>query len=148
MNTKAREVTIEQVGFSVRTYNCLNRVGVKTLGELADKTQEELLKVRNLGERNLEEIMDNTSPEQKKQNLTLESRKHLSIDGVKDIKSFDDLLVCLETNMGKMNVEGKQLKISKYLCNTGEMTIDGIIDAVIYFEDSQEKKSFFSRLAR
>jgi sporulation protein YabP len=92
--------------------------------------------------------MDNTSPEQKKQNLTLESRKHLSIDGVKDIKSFDDLLVCLETNMGKMNVEGKQLKISKYLCNTGEMTIDGIIDAVIYFEDSQEKKSFFSRLAR
>jgi formylmethanofuran dehydrogenase subunit E len=58
MNTKAREVTIEQVGFSVRTYNCLNRVGVKTLGELADKTQEELLKVRNLGKKNLEEIMD------------------------------------------------------------------------------------------
>ena len=58
MDENARNVTIEQANFTVRTYNCLHRAGIKTLGEIADKTQKELQKIRNLGKKNLEEILN------------------------------------------------------------------------------------------
>ena len=58
MDENARNVTIEQADFTVRTYNCLHRAEIKTLGEIADKTQGELLKIRNLGKKNLEEILN------------------------------------------------------------------------------------------
>lgn len=52
----ARKMTIEQAEFSVRTYNCLRRAGIRTIGELANKTPEQLLKVRNLGRNGINEI--------------------------------------------------------------------------------------------
>ena len=45
--------TLEDLDFSVRTYNCLARVGVKTLADLSTKTINELKQVRNLGRKKL-----------------------------------------------------------------------------------------------
>ena len=53
---KALLITIEKVGFSARTYNCLRRVGITMLGELAGMRKCDLYKIRNLGKRNIEEI--------------------------------------------------------------------------------------------
>jgi len=48
--------TIEELDLSVRSYNCLKRAGINTVGELIQKTEEELSKVRNLGYPSIKEI--------------------------------------------------------------------------------------------
>lgn len=53
---KLLEMPIEELDLSVRSYNCLKRAGINTIGELIQKTPEEILKVRNLGKKSLEEI--------------------------------------------------------------------------------------------
>lgn len=55
---KIRSVTIEEMDLSVRTYNCLKRAGIMTLGNLMDKTLDQIQKVRNLGRRSLREIIE------------------------------------------------------------------------------------------
>ena len=46
---KILDMSIEELDFSVRSYNCLKRAGINTVGELIQKTEEEMMKVRNLG---------------------------------------------------------------------------------------------------
>jgi len=50
------EMTIEELDLSVRSYNCLKRAGINTVGELVRKTEDEMMKVRNLGKKSLEEV--------------------------------------------------------------------------------------------
>lgn len=53
---KLLEMTIEELDLSVRSYNCLKRAGIHTTLELSQKTEEEMMKVRNLGRKSLEEV--------------------------------------------------------------------------------------------
>lgn len=53
---KLLEMTIEELDLSVRSYNCLKRAGINTVAELIAKTDEEMIKVRNLGKKSLEEV--------------------------------------------------------------------------------------------
>ena len=62
---KVLEMTIEELDLSVRAYNCLKRAGINTVSELVQRNQEDMMKVRNLGRKSLEEV------EQKLQALTL-----------------------------------------------------------------------------
>ena len=48
--------TIEELGFSVRSYNCLKRAGINTVHDLTEKSEAEMMKVRNLGRKSLEEV--------------------------------------------------------------------------------------------
>lgn len=50
------ETTIEELDLSVRSYNCLKRAGINYVSDLANKTEEEMMKVRNLGRKSLEEV--------------------------------------------------------------------------------------------
>jgi len=50
------DMTIEELDLSVRSYNCLKRAGINTVGELVRKTEDEMMKVRNLGKKSLEEV--------------------------------------------------------------------------------------------
>ncbi len=54
---KLLEMTIEELDLSVRSYNCLKRAGLNTTLELTQKTEEEMMKVRNLGRKSLEEVI-------------------------------------------------------------------------------------------
>ena len=54
---KALEMTIEELDLSVRAFNCLKRAGVNTVGDLANKSPEEMMKVRNLRKKSLEEVI-------------------------------------------------------------------------------------------
>jgi DNA-directed RNA polymerase subunit alpha len=54
---KTNEKKIEDLDLSQRSYNCLKRAGINTIGELAQKTEEEMMRVRNLGRKSLKEIM-------------------------------------------------------------------------------------------
>lgn len=53
---KVLEMTIEELDLSVRSYNCLKRAGINTVQELTTKTDEDMMKVRNLGRKSLEEV--------------------------------------------------------------------------------------------
>ena len=53
---KKLEMTIEELDLSVRSYNCLKRAGINTLQELTDKTEADMMRVRNLGRKSLEEV--------------------------------------------------------------------------------------------
>ncbi|MBU9720196.1 MULTISPECIES: DNA-directed RNA polymerase subunit alpha [Bacillaceae] len=55
---KVLEMTIEELDLSVRSYNCLKRAGINTVQELTQKTEEDMMKVRNLGRKSLEEVQE------------------------------------------------------------------------------------------
>lgn len=55
---KKLETSIDDLDFSVRAYNCLKRAGINTLGDLTEKTELEMMKIRNLGKKSLKEVMD------------------------------------------------------------------------------------------
>ena len=56
--TKALETTIEDLDFSVRAYNCLKRAGIHNLQDLVNKSEGEMMKIRNLGRKSLKEVLD------------------------------------------------------------------------------------------
>ena len=51
------DMTIEELDLSVRSYNCLKRAGINTVEELTNRTSEDMMKVRNLGRKSLEEVL-------------------------------------------------------------------------------------------
>lgn len=56
--TKTLETPIEEIEFSVRTYNCLKRANINTVQDLIDKREAEVTKIRNLGKKSLKEVLD------------------------------------------------------------------------------------------
>ncbi len=55
---KVLEMTIEELDLSVRSFNCLKRAGINTVEDLISKTEEDMMKVRNLGRKSLEEVIN------------------------------------------------------------------------------------------
>ncbi len=66
---KVLEMTIEELDMSVRSFNCLKRAGIDTVEDLTNRTEEDMIKVRNLGKKSLEEVI------QKLQSLGLSLKK-------------------------------------------------------------------------
>ena len=66
---KVLEMTIEELDMSVRSFNCLKRAGIDTVEDLTNRTEEDMIKVRNLGKKSLEEVI------QKLESLGLSLRK-------------------------------------------------------------------------
>ena len=54
---KLLDMTIEELDLSVRSFNCLKRAGINTIEDLIYKTEEDMMKVRNLGRKSLEEVI-------------------------------------------------------------------------------------------
>jgi DNA-directed RNA polymerase subunit alpha len=80
VSNKKLEKKIEELDLSVRSYNCLKRAGINTVGELSQKTEEEMMRVRNLGRKSLKEVVT------KLREIGLDLRR--SYDS--DYDSFDD----------------------------------------------------------
>ena len=55
---KKLETSIDDLDFSVRAYNCLKRANINTLGDLVEKSELEMMKIRNLGKKSLKEVID------------------------------------------------------------------------------------------
>ncbi len=54
---KVLETTIEELDLSVRSYNCLKRAGINTVQDLTNRSENDMMKVRNLGRKSLEEVV-------------------------------------------------------------------------------------------
>ena len=51
-------MSIDELEFSVRAYNCLKRANINTLQDLTEKSENEMMKIRNLGKKSLKEVID------------------------------------------------------------------------------------------
>lgn len=80
-----------------------------------------------------------------KHNLILDSRKKLSLTGVKDVSGFNEEVVNLDTQLGGLFVRGSQLHISKLNLDTGEVEVEGTINSLQYIQ-GKEQKSFLQRI--
>ena len=82
------------------------------------------------------------------QNLILENRNKLSISGVKDVLSFDDQVVIMETELGLLTVKGDNLKINKLNIDTSEVIIEGEINNLGYSDHTKREadSGIFSKI--
>ena len=87
-------------------------------------------------------------PQALPQNIILEDRKTLSVSGVSDVDSFDEQTVTVFTELGELSVRGMDLHITKLSVETGELTLDGRIDALIYTQEQPKTGGFFARMFR
>lgn len=72
------------------------------------------------------------------QNIILESRKKLSVSGVCDIDSFNDLQIYAITNLGALIIKGTNLHINKLSVEKGELEVVGNIDSLTYSQIKQK----------
>lgn len=76
----------------------------------------------------------------KSHNVIMENREKANITGVLDIHSFDDELILAETEEGILTIKGNDLKMNKLNLDNNELIVEGKIVALIYSDNSQEKK--------
>lgn len=83
----------------------------------------------------------NTGPH----NFSLKNRRLLEMDGVKEVVSFNEMKVVLQTNQGVVDLKGKDLNIQKLNLDDGSIRIEGFILAIEY-SDRVTKKGIMNRL--
>ena len=87
-----------------------------------------------------------------KHRLVLLDRKQMELGGVKEVVSFDDTSVVLQTVCGTLSVEGEALHVQVLNTESGVVTLEGTVNSVTYYRDESSDKSgsngFVSRLFR
>ena len=77
--------------------------------------------------------------------LMLEDRQRLTVSGVSDVDSFDETTIVVYTDMGELTIKGDNLHISRLNVETGDLKVEGSIQALTYAEPA-DRGGFFSRL--
>ncbi len=80
-------------------------------------------------------------------NLSLENRNVLSLTGITDVDNFDEHQILLYTQLGELTIQGKNLHINSMSVDTGKLSVEGDIWALIYGDKEKNKPAtFFSKL--
>ena len=82
------------------------------------------------------------------QNIIIEGRKRMSVSGVRDVISFDDETLLLDTTLGRITVKGEALHIVGFNNETGEFSAEGKIHAAVYMSDGKSSGGIVSRFFR
>ena len=81
------------------------------------------------------------------QNVILENRKKLTLTGIRDVLSFDDEIVVVESELGLLNIKGNDLRVNKISVETGDVIVDGTIRAIEYSDkDIGPKQGLMSKI--
>ena len=83
--------------------------------------------------------------------LMMQNRSALSITGIRDVVSFDENQVVMDTDLGLLTMKGKDLHVSRLTLEKGEVDVDGTIDSLVYSSNESYRKSgesLFNRLFR
>ena len=82
------------------------------------------------------------------QNIVLENREKLNISGVKDVLSFDDQIIIVQTTLGLLTIKGENLRVNKLNIDTSDFSIDGNISSLAYSnsESFKEHTSFLGKI--
>lgn len=81
----------------------------------------------------------------KPHSLTWKGRKQGSITGVKDVLSFDEHSVILETEMGMLTIKGKDLHVDRLMLEQGEVELVGNVESMVYSGGNSLKKTNFMK---
>ena len=79
--------------------------------------------------------------------IILENRKSLTLSGIEECIGFDDETIRLKTKLGELYIKGLGLHIINFDTNSGDLTADGRINAIIYTA-ANENKNVFSKIFR
>lgn len=90
--------------------------------------------------------MDKDSIQTFNHNITVNERKNIIITGVKKIDSFDNEEFLLETTMGSLIIKGNDLEIIKLDTYQGSVSIKGVVNSLIYNEQTKKEEGVFSKL--
>ena len=92
-------------------------------------------------------VLETSTSLEKKHSLTLKGREKLTLEGILEVISFDEGAVVLNTALGTLTVEGKDLHVTKLLLDCGELAVEGHISALVYSERLEKAKGgLFKRL--
>ncbi len=80
-------------------------------------------------------------------NVILEQRKRLNMSGVKEVKTFDEETVVLDTVSGMLTIKGENLSIGSFSATSGELVAEGRIIALVY-SDTDRDKGMLRRLLK
>ena len=80
--------------------------------------------------------------------IHIENRELMSITGIKEVISFNDVEIVLMTDLGELRIEGNDLRITKLNVDDGNVIIEGQIIALEYEETTMQKGGLFSRVFR
>lgn len=81
-------------------------------------------------------------------NIILKNRRLLTVSGVTDVDSFDEVEIVAYTDEGELTIRGEQLKINRLNTETGELNVEGVISSLSYLNERPEAKSLFARIFR
>lgn len=81
-------------------------------------------------------------------NLILKDRSSLTVTGVTDVDSFDEMTIVAYTDMGELTIKGAELKINKLSTESGELLVEGNIASLSYLDQAPKSTSFFSKVFR
>jgi sporulation protein YabP len=79
-------------------------------------------------------------------NVIIEGRRRISVSGVDDVESFDEGEIVMGTSQGVLVLQGKELRIEKLSLDSGDVSVEGVIDRLEYEDDVHTSGGFFSRL--
>lgn len=80
--------------------------------------------------------------------MTLSERTRLTVSGVLDVNTFDDMTVVAYTTLGELTVRGRDLHISHLSIDSGDLTVEGNVDSLTYAEVHARSGGFFGKLFR
>lgn len=97
-----------------------------------------------------EKRFQKSAPKETLHNAILENRKKLTLSGIEDVDCFDEESITLFTDDSALCVKGSDLHLSKLSVETGEVSIEGKIDSLVYSDGEMKSKgmNFFARLFR
>ena len=74
------------------------------------------------------------------QNVLMFNRSRVELDGIIDVESFTDQYVIAESALGKISLDGEELKIESFSAETGKLVVNGNFDSVYYFGKEASKR--------
>lgn len=77
--------------------------------------------------------------------ITLKNRKEATVSGVESIIGFDEEYVAIETELGRLIIEGKNMKIESLIKEEGRVSVTGLITS-FYYSEIKKRSSLWSRL--
>lgn len=78
------------------------------------------------------------------QNILMFNRSRVELDGITDVESFTDQYVIAESSLGKISLDGEELKIESFSADTGKLVVNGKFDSVYYFGKEASRKNRLS----
>ena len=74
--------------------------------------------------------------------VTLEARRELKVTSVAEVLSFDETEVCLSVGDSVLNIGGEGLSLTNLSLGTGEVTVTGLVSALVYYDSAPRRKKF------